>query len=502
MTGEQLESEIFMGPTYYMRLKHMVKDKINFRALGPRTALTKQPVSGRANDGGLRIGEMERDSIISHGATEFLRESMMERGDKSFLAICNKTGMISIYNPSKNLFMSPMADGPLKFTGSLESDDLRVEQITKFGRSFSVICIPYSLKLLIQELSAMQLQMRIITEDNLEQVQNMSYSKNIDALMGVKDITPKSLIAAIKKQLQEKRGPQRHTPPDVYTKTPSPDFPTDVSPAYQPSEIDSLVEGLDKNTDSPIYNPYGSPEQDESIQKIYSPHSPEEGPSPGVYSPSSLERGPPAGFFRPENLDEPTSGNYSPHSPDEPPPPKTGGGGSSEYAPGDRVMMRGVTDGYADRLWEISKVGDKFLTAIALDPVGLSTDKQIRVVKGGDIFRPTVQDMQSGGMSTSGRRVPMINLDDPFSQNMITQPLPLSQPNIIIAPKFFNGGGSDNSTDLQPVNMDTMMGGEPMQIAPTISSFTNSEPVQTQSNSKKISGGIDFSQPIMVKKSQ
>ena len=501
MTGEQLESEIFMGPTYYMRLKHMVKDKINFRALGPRTALTKQPVSGRANDGGLRIGEMERDSIISHGATEFLRESMMERGDKSYVAICNKTGMISIYNPSKNLFMSPMADGPLKFTGSLESDDLRVEQITKFGRSFSVICVPYSLKLLIQELSAMQLQMRIITEDNLEQLQNMSYSKNIDALTGVNDITPKSLIDAIKKQLQEKRGPQRHTPPDVYTKTPSPDFPTDVSPAYQPSEIDSLVEGLDKNTDSPIYNPYGSPEQDESSQKIYSPHSPEEGPSSGTYSPSSLERGPPAGFFRPENLDEPTSGNYSPHSPEEPP-PKTGGG--SEYVPGDRVMMRGVTDGYPDRLWEITKVGDKFLTAMALDPVGLSTDKQIRVIKGGDAFKPTAQDMQRGirvsGGGISVSRGPMINLDDPFAQNMITQ-TPLAQPNIIIAPKFFNGGGSDNSTELQPVTSDTITGGQPMQIAPTISSLmTQDAQPSKQSDLKKISGGIDFSQPILVKK--
>lgn len=477
MTGEQLESEIFMGPTYYMRLKHMVKDKINFRALGPRTALTKQPVSGRANDGGLRIGEMERDSIISHGATEFLRESMMERGDKSFLAICNKTGMISIYNPSKNLFMSPMADGPLRFTGSLESDDLRVEQITRFGRSFSVICIPYSLKLLIQELSAMQLQMRIITEDNLEQVQNMSYSKNIDALTGVKDITPKSLIAAIKKQLQEKRGPQRHTPPDIYTKTPSPDYPTDVSPAYQPSEIDSLVEGLDKNTDSPIYNPHGSPEEEESSQKIYSPSSPEEGPPQGLHSPSSPEEGPP-----PTQL-----------------------GGGPEYAPGDRVMMRGVTDGYPDRLWEIIKVGDKFLTAMALDPVGLSTDKQIRVIKGGDAFRPTPQDMQRGG-GASGRVTP-VHLDDPFTQNMITQSLPnnLAQPNIIIAPKFFNGGGSDNSTELQPATTDIMTGGmsQPMQIAPTISSFMNTEPLQAQqSNSKTVSGGgeIDFSKLLVVKK--
>ena len=78
MDGSQIESQIFMGPTYYMRLKHMVKDKINFRSLGPRNVMTRQAVSGRANDGGLRIGEMERDGVLSHGAAEFLNDSMME----------------------------------------------------------------------------------------------------------------------------------------------------------------------------------------------------------------------------------------------------------------------------------------------------------------------------------------------------------------------------------------------------------------------------------------
>jgi DNA-directed RNA polymerase II subunit RPB2 len=180
MTGEQLQAEIFMGPNYYMRLKHMVKDKINYRALGPRTALTRQPVSGRANDGGLRIGEMERDAVISHGMSDFLRESMMERGDNYYMAICNHTGMMAIYNPSKNLFMSPMADGPIKYTGSFDGKDLQIENITKFGRNYSVVCVPYTLKLLIQELQTINIQLRIITEDNIQQLENMSFSKNID----------------------------------------------------------------------------------------------------------------------------------------------------------------------------------------------------------------------------------------------------------------------------------------------------------------------------------
>ena len=107
-TGEQMQSDIFMGPTYYMRLKHMVKDKINYRARGPRTVLTRQTVQGRANDGGLRIGEMERDGIIGHGAANFLQESMLVRGDEYYMAVCNVTGMLAIYNDSLKIFMSPV----------------------------------------------------------------------------------------------------------------------------------------------------------------------------------------------------------------------------------------------------------------------------------------------------------------------------------------------------------------------------------------------------------
>jgi len=170
-----------MGPTYYMRLKHMVKDKINYRALGPRTALTRQPVQGRANDGGLRIGEMERDGLIAHGVTKFLQESMLIRGDEYFMAVCNKTGTIAIYNNSYNLFLSPFADGPIKFSGTL-TDDMNVQNISRYGRSFSIVRIPYAFKLLIQELQTMNIQLRVITEDNIDQLTSLSFSDNINKI--------------------------------------------------------------------------------------------------------------------------------------------------------------------------------------------------------------------------------------------------------------------------------------------------------------------------------
>ena len=171
MTGEQLETEIYIGPTYYERLKHMVKDKINYRSKGKRDALTRQTVGGRANDGGLRIGEMDRDAILSHGLASFLNQSMMERGDKYQMAICNKTGTIAIYNPINDIFLSPMLDGPIKFEFDL-NDNPSVVPISKFGKDFSIVNVPYAFKLLYQELVTLNVQMRIITEDNVDKLTN------------------------------------------------------------------------------------------------------------------------------------------------------------------------------------------------------------------------------------------------------------------------------------------------------------------------------------------
>jgi DNA-directed RNA polymerase II subunit RPB2 len=305
MTGEQIYSEIYIGPTYYMRLKHMVKDKINYRATGPRTALTRQTVQGRANDGGLRIGEMERDGILAHGASYFLTESYMIRGDQYYMAVCNKTGAIAIYNPSLNLFLSPFADGPLTFNKNVDGEPI-LDVYSVYGRSFSILRIPYALKLLIQELQVMNIQMRIITEDNVDQLLNLSYqSHNIEKLLHMdqeigKDEFDKFFLN-YKRSIQEKSNQvfrNLNIPLQEMEKEEgreSPQYPTDVSPAYVPNESE-----LGEPGSSPQFNPYNPESEIQSPQ--YASNSPEYSPHSPEYSPHSPE--------------------YSPHSPEMPPPPE------------------------------------------------------------------------------------------------------------------------------------------------------------------------------------
>ena len=99
--GKQLKVNIFMGPTYYQRLIHQVADKMNSRTSGPQTSLAHQPVGGRSIGGGLRIGEMERDSLLAHGVSYFIKESFMERSDKYSFYISNKSGLLAIVNTEK-----------------------------------------------------------------------------------------------------------------------------------------------------------------------------------------------------------------------------------------------------------------------------------------------------------------------------------------------------------------------------------------------------------------
>jgi DNA-directed RNA polymerase II subunit RPB2 len=142
-TGQQLATEIFMGPTYYLRLKHMVADKVHARDKGPRDQLTRQPPSGRSKEGGLRIGEMERDVLLSYGFSQFAKESMMERSDKFTWAVCRQCGRAANYAPSQGIG----------------------ECIGCQSQDIAVVQTPYAFKLLIQELETFGITPRLITED-------------------------------------------------------------------------------------------------------------------------------------------------------------------------------------------------------------------------------------------------------------------------------------------------------------------------------------------------
>jgi len=293
MSGDQIQADIFIGPTYYMRLKHMVKDKINFRARGPNTMLTRQPVQGRANDGGLRIGEMERDGVLAHGMSYFLNESFMTRGDEYYVAICNKTGSISIYNESKNLFLSPYADGPVEFFTNPDGSQ-NIKNLSRFGRSFSIIRVPYSLKLLIQELQVMNVKMHIITEDNVDQLLSMSYSDNIHKLTKSNEPTEtllKNLSNDLKKDLKQNINKVVHYEAPINEEyNPATDFIQQEgvfnpeSPAYAPESPAYAPE-------SPAYAP-GSPASEYNIPQspAYNPESPQYAPgTPPSSSPNFLE---------------------------------------------------------------------------------------------------------------------------------------------------------------------------------------------------------------------
>ena len=98
ITGTQIETSIFMGPCFYQRLKHMVLDKTHSRSIGPMVALTRQPAEGRSRDGGLRFGEMERDCMISHGASKFTKGRIYDASDKFEVYTCNNCGIIAAFN--------------------------------------------------------------------------------------------------------------------------------------------------------------------------------------------------------------------------------------------------------------------------------------------------------------------------------------------------------------------------------------------------------------------
>ena len=150
LTGEQLETSIFMGPVFYQRLKHMVNDKQHSRSIGPMVNLTRQPAEGRSRDGGFRIGEMERDVMIAHGMASFCKERLYDVSDKYSTHVCKKCGMIAPFNDGDRTANS---DFTIHRCNTCEN-------MTEFSR----VNIPYSYKLLSQELQTINVVPRLITE--------------------------------------------------------------------------------------------------------------------------------------------------------------------------------------------------------------------------------------------------------------------------------------------------------------------------------------------------
>jgi len=142
LTGEQIECSVFMGPVFYQRLKHMVNDKAHSRSIGPMVNLTRQPAEGRSRDGGLRFGEMEKDAMVSHGASRFTRGRMYDSSDKYSVHVCKKCGLVAAYNDEMRIHHCRVCDNRVDFT---------------------YLEIPYACKLLFQELNTMNIAPRFIT---------------------------------------------------------------------------------------------------------------------------------------------------------------------------------------------------------------------------------------------------------------------------------------------------------------------------------------------------
>ena len=143
-TGEQIKTDIFIGPTYYQRLKHMSSDKIHARGQGgPIMSLCRQPSEGRCRSGGLRLGEMEMECLWAHGTIQFLKERVMECSDNYKVYTCKVCGFMATVNPEKNIYMCRNCKNNINFTE---------------------IRIPYASKLLFQEIASMGIATRFLTD--------------------------------------------------------------------------------------------------------------------------------------------------------------------------------------------------------------------------------------------------------------------------------------------------------------------------------------------------